>query len=59
MLNLKLEMADMMDKSQAVEEGQEKVHVQLKSILTIQNSRIEVLRTFHQGFVHTEKVCLH
>lgn len=49
----------MMGKSQAVEEGQEKVHVQLKSLLTIQNSKIEVLRTFLQGFVHTENVCLH
>lgn len=48
----------MMGKSQAVEEGQEKVHVQLQSLLIIQNSKIEVLWKFYQGFVYTEKVYL-
>lgn len=49
----------MMGKSQAVEEGQEKVHDQLQSLLIIQNSKIEELWKFYQGFDHTEKVYLH
>lgn len=49
----------MMGKSQAVGEGQEKVHVQLQSLLNTPNSKTEELWKFYQGLDHTEKVNLH
>lgn len=37
-----------------MEEGQEKFHVQLHSLLIIKNGKIEELWKFYQGFVNTE-----
>lgn len=47
-----------MGKSQSMEEGQENVHVPLRTCLVIQNSEMELLHTFYQGFVHKEKFCI-
>lgn len=45
----------MVGKKQLMEEGQENVHVPLQTCLVIQNTEMELLHIFCQGFVHKEK----
>lgn len=45
----------MVGKNESMEEGQKNVHVPLQTCLVIQNSEMELLHIFWQGFVHKEK----